>query len=567
VALLVRGVSGWFSGPAGPQEVRYITIAQGILDGSGFQGLDKRYPDIIQPPLHMLMLAGAIAVIPNPLLAARALTVFLGALLILPVALLAWRIYGPGAAWRSALIVAVYPLLIHHSGISLTEPVFGLLVACTVVALQRVVAGSGGARQVATAGICLGLAFLDRPEGLAYLAAASAFLLAAAWRPLRRGPMAAVGWTGLIVACFAAFAVPYSAWLHERTGHWGISPKAALTQVHNMIMTEALAEHWPEEEGTAVFYERVKFGLNDEGTDLRSSEMFRALGLLPSEGRPTEKVSLIGDVLRPSYLVRVVVRNFGTLYLETLKYGLVLPTLFLGLAFIGITAEPWACGPSRRSHVILVWFLVAGCSWALSYVQARFLYASVGLIVPWVARGWVRLEEWARASLPGPRLAPASAGGRTLTISIALVMSASALAHAVPPAQLTRTLWEHHRDAGLELRRIASSGDLVMGITPVVAFYANLPFELLPYAEIDAVIAYARSRNVRYLVADTEMYRLQRPQLLFLRNPQAAPRDLRPVISVGDGEKHHLTIYELRPPSTGVKTEPCSLLALAMGCR
>lgn len=545
-ALAARGISAWFSGPAGPQEVRYITIAQGILAGEGFHGMDKRFPDIIQPPLHMIMLAGSIAVLGNPLLAARTLTVLLGALLVFPVALLAWRIYGPHTAWRAALLAAFYPLLIHYSGIALTEPVFGLLIACTAVLTHQVVARGGGAGSVAGAGMCLGLAFLARPEGLAYMAAVSLFLLVSVALPLRRGWLTAAAWTGLFVGCFLVFTVPYSVWLHARTGHWRISPKAALTQVHNMIMTEGIREHWPEREGTAVFYERVKFGLNEEGTDLRSSEIFRSLGLLPAEGKRTRDVSLLGDVLRPSYLVKVVIRNFRRLYLETLKYGLVLPTVFMSLILVGLAAEPWKAGPPRRSHLLIAWFLMAGCSWALSYVHGRFLYPSVGLVVPWVARGWLKMEGWLADSFPEARAWGGAAGHRMITVLVALFLSLAALVHAIPPVQLTRELWLHHREAGLMLKEHARPGEPVMGLTPIVAFYAGLPFELLPYASLEEAMRYGRLRGARYLVADLEMLRLQRPQLLSLRDPSSAPPGLRHLLTA-EGEERKLLVYEFLP--------------------
>ena len=546
VALAARGISAWECGAAGPQEVRYISIAQGLLGGRGFEGIDKRFPDIIQPPLHELMLAVAIAVVGDPLLAGRSLTVLLGALLVFPAGLLAWRMYGPRTAWRAAWLVAVYPLLIHFSGIALTEPVFGLLVAVAVVFLQGVVSGrSPGLRGSALAGVALGLGFLDRPEGLAYLLAAALFLFLTAWLPLRRGIGTAALWSAALAGAFLAFAIPYSVWLHTRTGHWRVSPKAVLTQVHNMIMTEGIKEHWPEKEGTSVFYERVKFGLNADATDLRSSEAFRALGLLPSNGAPTEKVSLIGDVIQPTFLVRVVLRNFRILYLDTLKYGLVLPTLFMGLLALGIASEPWRAGPDRRSRLLLAWFLLAGCSWALSYVQGRFLYASIGLAVVWIARGWVRLEEWMHGSfMQSPRLnSPATRAAATVLLSV--IFSATSLAHAVPPVKVTRNLWHDNRIAGKELRKIAPEGSPVMALTPIVSFYADLPFEMLPYADVQDVLKYAHHQGVRYLAVHVATFQIQRPQLEVLTHPEQAPAGLKEILHTGDPGHERFIVYEL----------------------
>jgi 4-amino-4-deoxy-L-arabinose transferase-like glycosyltransferase len=549
LALASRGISAWASGPAGPQEVRYITIAQGILEGRGFHGLDKRFPDIIQPPLHPLLLAGALLVGGDPLTAARTLTVILGTLLIVPIALLAWRLYGSAAAWRAAWLVAIYPLLVHFSGLSLTEPAFGLLVACAVLALGEIAAGSGRSLHVAAAGASLGLAFLARPEGLAYMAAGLLFLFLLTWIPLRRGLPTAAAWSGIFLGVFLAFALPYSVWLHARTDHWLVSPKAVLTQVHNMLMTEGIREDWPEREGTAVFYERVKFGLNEEGTELRSSEAFRALGLLPSEEGPSHKVNIIGEVIQPAYLFRVLVRNFRILYLDTLKYGLVLPTIFLGLLALGITSRPWAPGPDRRSQILMIWFLMAGCSWALSYVQERFLYTSMALVVIWISQGWVRLEEWLSDSFLGARGSGSPPVRRVLTAGLAVTLGLAALVHAIPPARRTRNLWENHRVAGEKLREIARGPDSVMALTPVVPFYAGLDFELLPYAGLEQVLVFGRHRGARFLVADLEMFPLQRPQLADLAEPQLAPESLETLLITGSGGERRVIIYEMTDPA------------------
>jgi len=556
VAVVVRAISALSCGPAGPQEVRYITIGQGLLAGEGFQGIDKRFPDIIQPPLHPFLLALSILVLRDPLPAARILSIGLGALLVLPIALFSWRLHGANAAWRAAWLIAVYPLLIHFSGLALTEPVFGLLVACALAAIQGAASSLRGmGKGSLLAGALLGLAFLARPEGLAYAGAGAAFIFFSAWLPMRRGVASAARWAGILMAGFLVFAVPYCVWLHSRTGHWLISPKAVMTQVHNMIMTEGIRENWPEREGSAVFYERVKFGLNAAGDDLRSSEAFRALGLLPSGGAPIRDADLLGEVIQPTYLVKVVLRNFRTLYLDTLKYGLVLPTIFLALLTLGIVAKPWSPGADRRSQVLLAWFLVAGCSWALSYVQSRFLYASMALTVVWMARGWVAVEEWLSATFPD------SAGRRNAILrsaaacALAVLFGVTAMAHAIPPAQRTEHLWREHRGVGERLREISPDSRPVMALTPVVPFYAGLPFELLPYDSLERVLEYARQRRVRYLVVHEETLLLQRPQLAILLDPPSAPPALRHVLTAGSGKSEDplVIVYEIleggEPPS------------------
>src|SRR5262245_59905678 len=93
-ALVVRGAVAWYCGAAAPQEIRYITIARGIISGQGFVGLDTRYPDIIQPPLYPMILAAAF-LLPGPELAlARSVSALMGALLVLTGGVITYRTLG-----------------------------------------------------------------------------------------------------------------------------------------------------------------------------------------------------------------------------------------------------------------------------------------------------------------------------------------------------------------------------------------------------------------------------------------------------------------------------------------
>jgi len=550
LALVLRAAAGWASGAAAPQEIRYVTIAQGILAGHGFAGIDTRFPDLIQPPVFPALLAVWLAVFRDPLFAARSLSIAAGVLLVLPVAALTRRILGRAAARRAAFLVAVYPLLIHISGICMTEPTFALFIALAALCLLSAVEGKREVRNALLAGALLGMGFLTRPEGLAYLGAAGAMLFLDAWLSHRRPVGRALALAALPAAAFLALAAPYWIWLHGETGRWLIAPKALLSQVHNSIMAEGVEEKWPERYGSRVFYERVKFGLNEEGTGLRSDEAFRTYGLLPGPGGANPTKALPGKLLDVGHLTGIVLKNLRQLYLDTLKYGLVLPTLLLGFLVLGVTSRPWLSGAPRRGHSLLVWFILAGGSWAFSYVQPRFLYPAVIFLMPWMAEGWARTEEWLATSVgPSP-----SVVGRFLSRSwkwiLPLVVAAACLVHVIPPVQIFSSMWAEHRVAGMRLRESGAEPGTVMALTPVTAFYAGMRFDVLPYADLDRVLAYARMRGVRYLVADMAEFPTDRPQLMALLDPDQAPRGLEVSVDINADPERRLVVYDLGPPSS-----------------
>jgi len=546
----IRAALAWASGAAAPQEVRYIDIAEGLLDGSAFEKTGTRFPAIIQPPFYPFLIVLARSVIGEPLAAARGASALLGALLVFPAASLTRRILGGQAARRAAWIAATYPLLSHISGLSMTESTFGLLVATAAVLFHRAGEDEGVVVSLLAGGGLLGLAFLTRPEGLAYALGGSSLVFLYLWRSHKRGFLRAAGCAMIPILGFLLFAGPYAVWIHGKTGRWLVAPKAILTQAHNSIMTEGAREGWPEKYGTRTFYERVKFGLNRDGTDLRSAEVFRTMGLLPGEGPRPAPERAISDLVQPGHLARVVARNLGHLYLETIKYGLVIPTLLMIFAAIGVTSQPWRQGPQRRGQIMMVWWLLAGGSSVLSYVQPRFLYSSIVFVIPWMAEGWRRVEAWAWESFGSP---PGILGkGWTALLTVAVAVS---LVHVMPPTRETASTWAEHRQAGLALKELGTGDGRVMALTDVVSFYAGMPFEMLPYADLDDLLRYARLRAVRYIVADMVEYPSFRPQLSTLLDPNAPHPGLRPALIVDDHPGNRLVIYELLPEGGGIHSD------------
>lgn len=556
-ALLVRAGVAWAAGAAAPQEIRYISISEGLLDGSAFEKTGTRFPAIIQPPFYPFLISLARPILRDPLAAARGVSVLLGALLVFPAAALARRILGGPAARRAAWIAATYPLLCHISGLSMTEPTFGLLVALAALLMHKAGEGEGGPLTLLGAGVLLGASFLTRPEGLAYVVAGSALVFLYLWRAHRRGFARAAGLAAIPIAGFLLLAGPYVGWIHGKTGRWLVSPKAILTQAHNAIMTEAASEDWPEKYGSRLFYERVKFGLNRDGTEFRSSEMFRELGLLPGGSPGSPQTKEISELLQPQHLAVVVFRNLVQIYVETIKAGYVIPTFLMMFLALGFASRPWRPGRERRGHFMLLWWLLAGGTWTLSYVQQRFLYPSIVFVIPWMAEGWRRLEVWARESFGSIAGRGAALMEKSWAGLLTLVVAGGSLVHVIPPTREIASTWLELREAGLRLRSSGAAEGTIMALTPVASYYARMPFEMLPYADLDQVLDYARLRGARYLVADMVEFPTDRPQILSLLRPSQAPGGLRPVVRIDDDPERRVIVYEILPP--GAEAPPSAL--------
>jgi len=546
LGIAVRVLMAWYSGAAQPQEIRYITIARGILSGQGFVGLDDRFPDIIQPPLIPLMFAGAQMLPGLDLMLCRGVSILFGALLVFPAAAVARRLHGEGSARRLGLLIAVYPLLAHISCAAITESTFAVLVTTGAVCLWRGLDPEATARtrrrDLLLAGGCLGLSFLARPEGLTYLVVSTGLVAVTLlfrkgrWRALM--PAVALPAVGFLV-----FFLPYFTWVHAKTGQWLVAPKAVLVQVHHALRQEGQREQWKEPFDSLLFVERVKFGLNRDATAIRSHEEFDKVGVGLSEGL---LVSDEGHVTLsdPKLAIRMVLRNAAEVYLETIKYGYVLPSILLMLAGVGLFSRPWT-GRHGRDALMVLAFFVGSFSFLITHVQSRFLYSAMPFALPWVSEGWRLAESWLRASLPkirgrmpSPRFATVVVGGLVLGLTII---------HLVPAARMNGKLWAEHRELGRWLKDSTRPGTTVMAATPVVSYYAGAGFEVLPYAGVDDVIRYARHKSVEYLVADRAEIPTFRPQLTRLLNPARRQPGLELVKSLHEGSSHAIFLYRLVP--------------------
>ncbi len=551
-AVALRAWAAAAAGAAAPQEVRYITIARGLAESGEFAGIDRRYPDVIQPPLFPLLLAAALRAPIGEVGAARAVSILMGALLVFPAAAVARRLLGPRSASRAAWLCAVYPLLAHVSSLALTESTFALLVCLAAVLIWRAVDEDAAATRLAlAAGLLLGLAFLTRPEGLANAAAAIAAFLAG--RLARRAGLARTAVAvALAAAGFAAAALPYAAWVRASTGRWMLAPKAALVEANQALGTAGIAEGWPEEPWSFLFMERVKFGLNQGGTEIRSREVFGHVnvGLAGGIGGAGD-----GEVAldRAEAGRRNVARNLATLYRDTLKHGYAVPTILLVLGGVGLLSRPWT-GHYGRDAVLLA-IQVSGCfSFLLSHVEARFLYAAVPLALPWAAEGWRLLEEWAVGTLAPSGRRWAAARAWTVRAGVASVLTLLVLAHLPSAAATTSSLWRPHRELGLWMRQSLGEGRSLMAVAPVAAYYARGRYEVLPYAGLPEALGYARRRGIEYLVVDASEIPRHRPQVTALLDPggpEPARHGLTLVRQIHAGTSRAICLWRLGPAPGG----------------
>ncbi len=181
-------------------EVYFNVVPHLLADGRGFIQpilaiVGRSVPTAAHPPLYPLLLAG-LAKLGGTAESVQRLTgsVF-GAGTIVAIAWLTRRIAGERAALIAAALAAVYPILVTADGALMSESLYGLLVAVSLLAAYRLSETPSAGRAVVL-GILVGLAALTRGEAVLLLLL---LLIPTARRP--RGGRAAA------IACVSALAV------------------------------------------------------------------------------------------------------------------------------------------------------------------------------------------------------------------------------------------------------------------------------------------------------------------------------------------------------------------------
>jgi 4-amino-4-deoxy-L-arabinose transferase-like glycosyltransferase len=188
----------------------YHGIANLLGDGHGFihpvyfaeDGTEVATAE--HPPLWPLLLGAVSALGGESFTAHRLAGCLVGALTIVPIGLIARRVAGERAGFAAAAVAAVYPTLVAADGSLMSESLYGLLIACALLAALEL-AERPRLAVAALLGALLGLAALTRAEALLLL---PLLALPVAWLGRRRARY----WGARLALVCAGMALVIAPW-------------------------------------------------------------------------------------------------------------------------------------------------------------------------------------------------------------------------------------------------------------------------------------------------------------------------------------------------------------------
>lgn len=408
----------------------YIRFAESLAAGVPFAS--------VFPPGYPALIAVARLVASDRVMAAALVSLIAGALLPWPVWLLARRAVGAGLAAIPACAVALHPVLIQYSAITMSESAYTFAL---YGALAFAAAGRTG-----PAGLALGAGFAIRPEALL---PAAALAVREAVRVARRS--ATPRGLGLAAAGFLVLAIPCWIYFHATFGAWTLTPKLAAFRA--------------------------------QGTSWKAEEL-RFLGPSQRAARPQDAAigRRIGDAVRHAPANAVA---HGRSLLALWPAPLLLLSLWGLVRRRGIEAVPLL-------HLVAIPFL--GLS-----EQPRFVLSAVPA-----------LAVLACAPLADPARRGRVAVAGALWLGGAVWSGATGYRELVLPVE---SYGQAQKEAGEWLSGVAAADEPVMDRKPHLAFYARLPYRVMPATAYDDLLDFAVRSGVRYLVLDEAVIRVFRPQL------------------------------------------------------
>jgi 4-amino-4-deoxy-L-arabinose transferase-like glycosyltransferase len=531
----------------------YLWLGRNWLTGQGYSFTG--YSDVHHTPMYPL-LSGlfylltrnlAVGKVQGMELASDICYLLFGVLLVVPIYLLTKEMYGRRAAVVSAGLVAVYPAISTAPLFwgTLTEPPYyffvymGLfMVLLAMRPLHKAQDGVPSEREVSPsfgrgwwafllAGMFFGLAYLTRPEAVAYVAVAGAVILLVRLfekRLLKRATWVSLG---IYLVGFLLFFLPYVYYVYRETGSWMVSEKAGVTFVTCIGLSQ---------NNTAAF-DQATWGLDSTGLEV----FFFS--------RESYHVNML-DVIRayPSQFVQLVLRNVrsfvsGLFSLQLFSYYL-LP--LMGVAFFK------AAWDKRRAkgELLLLASLTPVMVFLLFFIQDRYIATLLPTLVIWLGLGTYELGVWlcdTVANLLDPRtLRRFWRGALTAFPALLLILFFVVLQpRVIEQYTSTGSFRIEHKTIGLWLKDNIPPNSVVMSRYPAIAFYADSRWEPTPNASVAQVLQYAQANGVNYFVLDELEAKELRTQFLPLLNAENLPSELE-LIHVDESSRGKLVVFILR---------------------
>ncbi len=498
----------------------YAEIGKNLISGKGYIDIEGNL-NLLLTPLYPILIGLLSLIIKNLELSTRLISITFGVLLVIPVYLIAKKFYGKKIGYLSALFIALYPPLVYISTITYTDSLY-LFLLFTSLYIGWLAITENKLKLYLILGLMLGLCYLTRPEAVFYVLFFSVLIILKFIKTLKINIKQVVSGIILLIFGFLIIASPYLIFLHEHTGKWSLSEK---TDVVFKFRENTI--YSPE-------YEKTNFGLSEDK---------KSLNLSPYD--TTAKQSMLSVIL--SDPISIIKRYATNIYTENSQIiPSLFPFIFIIIISIGIFSASWDKENYKKELFLIVLSLYPLLLYPLFWVEERYLLPITPIFIIWLAKGSLELSNWAKKTLSNLTI---KINNKIIPILVvSLILIAFLIGNLIITSSLDKKYEKsdqaiEHKEAGLWLKENAQN-PIVMSRKPWVSFYSEGKFVMIPYADYNETISYARYNNVVYLVIDERYMPALRPQLTFLLSEENT-KDLE-LVYKNVNHKYKILIYKLK---------------------
>lgn len=516
-----------------PDSIDYLTFAQNILKGIHHDGniTLARYR---RPPLypHLVALFSLGESSPAYLVeVGRQISIFAGALLVLPVYFLGQRMLGRTAAITAVILVVITPEFLYYSGAILTESLATLLVFTSMVILWVACSKRAGNFIPLVLGFLLGLAFLSRHLVIGFLAVALVWivfskLITPRFKRSKSVLIRVVGLPVLMVlAGFFIAVIPQVLYLHSETGRWALAMDPMSISAKNVAKA---------------------------GGDVRYTRAYEAAASLTPDAERyvwevEESSSLLSTIANhPSQYIKAYVATLLRGYLRD-TYPLPYPAIISILALVGVIAL--AREKKFAELLFYLWGFVGYYLFLALFLNMRDRYMFPAYPFLLLAAGAgvaaaVKLPFYFLREEAQKKRAQRAATGILLALIVAFLFPVSA---ALTKKQNALANTEFYGRLGRDLSKKIEKGAVMFDRTPHLPYFSGGITASPPYAEIVDVLHFARKRGVDYWVVSSSYVPSLRPQFFPLLNPTKDHQGLIPVAVYKLSSEWIIVVYRILP--------------------
>ena len=471
-----------FTGMIDTEGAEYARIAQNLLAGVGYVGIATEGQQLFFPPLFPFLIAAVSLLTGDAEVAGRIVSVVMGSLLVVPVYLIARRMYNERIAIVGAALVGAHPLLVQFSTTVHCEPTYLTLVLTAIYMAMRAM-DSPTPRNLFIMGGFYGLAYLVRPEALLYMLVGTGFLALQIALDGGRHWVDLLGQSLLIMLGFLLLAGPYIVWLSVQTGQLRVEGKSPLN-----IPTMSRVQQGQS-------FDEAAFGIDPDLT-------LRGVWIQPNLttiSAPSVDITALATLLEQR--LKPVLKNSFKRLTNNRHFGS--PALF-ALTILGLFARPWSSRLAvDQLHIATILGLVIfGMLFFYDTSGDQFYLLFLPFFCIWAGLGVVRFSQWASRSAANFGLGQVfhrsiiGAASGVLALTAIILPSAASLASKLTYYRAERDI----KEASVSLFALRSKPIRIADVSTPVAFHARADFIWLPYCDEATALRFLAKSGVTHVV-------------------------------------------------------------------